>query len=323
MNGKLVISLDFELMWGVRDHRSQANYGDAVLGVRKAVPEMLKLFQAHGVRATWATVGFLLAKNRRHLLEYVPETLPDYKNEALSPYKAVFSEMGSSESDDPFHFGRSLFEQMVDTPGQEIGTHTFSHYYCLEDGQTDEAFEADLLAALRISDDSGVKVASIVFPRNQMTDRHVAICARHGVRSFRGNPEGFAYRSRPNGENTPLVRALRLADSFAPVLGRHSYDTARQQGNSIDVKASRFLRPYSPKLGNLHGLSVAHIIKEMRSAAKKGEIYHLWWHPHNFGRNTEINLAHLRSILGEFEKLREGCGMMSVNMGDFLQDNLM
>jgi hypothetical protein len=214
-----------------------------------------------------------------------------------------------------------LFEQVADTPGQEVGTHTFSHYYCLEEGQTDEAFEADLGSALRISADSGVQVASIVFPRNQMTDRHVAICVRHGVRSFRGNPEGFAYRSRPNRENTPLVRAMRLADSFVPLLGKHSYPQPAWQNQSVDVKASRFLRPYSPRLGKWHGMSVSHVTREMERAAKNGETYHLWWHPHNFGRNTDINLMHLGSILKKFSQLRDNYGMQSANMGDFIEIN--
>ena len=35
--GALVISLDFELLWGVRDKRTIADYGPNILGVRKAV----------------------------------------------------------------------------------------------------------------------------------------------------------------------------------------------------------------------------------------------------------------------------------------------
>jgi peptidoglycan/xylan/chitin deacetylase (PgdA/CDA1 family) len=315
--GTLVISLDFELMWGVRDHRTQADYGDAVLGGRRAIPEMLNRFKANGIRATWATVGFLMARNREELLQYLPPTLPAYQNEALSPYNSVLKTIGNDERDDPMHFARSLFEQIRDTDGQEIGTHTFSHYYCLEKGPSSEAFEADLMASLHIAKDAGVDIKSIVFPRNQMSEEHVAICARHGVRYFRGNPAGFAYRSRPQGGNTPLVRGLRLVDSVAPILGRHSYKSPAPQGEAIDVPASRFFRPYAKRLGHLNAMGLNQILADLRHAAKAGEVYHLWWHPHNMGRDTDLNLARLDRVLAEFQSLKATLGMTSSNMGDF------
>jgi hypothetical protein len=58
-----LISLDFELMWGVRDHRSIATYGKNILGVREAIPAMLAMFTKYRVKATWATVGMLLFDN--------------------------------------------------------------------------------------------------------------------------------------------------------------------------------------------------------------------------------------------------------------------
>ena len=83
MSGRLVFSLDFELMWGVRDHRTVDDYGDAVLGVRQALPRLLKLFDAYGVSATWATVGLLFARNRQEMLEYFPANRPSYRKAKL------------------------------------------------------------------------------------------------------------------------------------------------------------------------------------------------------------------------------------------------
>lgn len=42
MSGQFVISLDFELLWGVRDHSDKQAYGQNVLGARDAVPRMLE-----------------------------------------------------------------------------------------------------------------------------------------------------------------------------------------------------------------------------------------------------------------------------------------
>ena len=39
--GKFIISLDFELMWGVRDLVTIDTYGQHVAGVHEAMPKML------------------------------------------------------------------------------------------------------------------------------------------------------------------------------------------------------------------------------------------------------------------------------------------
>ena len=50
MPGQLIISLDFELLWGVRDHADRASYGDNIIGAREAIPHILELFYSHGMR---------------------------------------------------------------------------------------------------------------------------------------------------------------------------------------------------------------------------------------------------------------------------------
>ena len=43
--GKFVISLDFELMWGVRDKRTINDYGQNILNVHQVIPQTLELFR--------------------------------------------------------------------------------------------------------------------------------------------------------------------------------------------------------------------------------------------------------------------------------------
>ena len=63
-----VLSLDFELMWGVNGSRTIADYGDNILGVRRVVPRMLDILERYGLGCTWATVGFLFCSDRDELL---------------------------------------------------------------------------------------------------------------------------------------------------------------------------------------------------------------------------------------------------------------
>src|SRR5713226_4105770 len=127
--GALVISLDFELHWGVRDSKPLDSYRQNLLGERTAVPAMLRLFQKYGIHATWAAVGFLFFENKGELLDSLPARRPAYRDRRLSPYQDV-ERLGVNESEDPLHFAASLIRQVSATPHQEIGSHTFSHYYC-------------------------------------------------------------------------------------------------------------------------------------------------------------------------------------------------
>lgn len=117
-----------------------------------------------------------------------------------------------------------------------------------------------------------------------------------------------------------MRRALRLADSYVPISGRNDQRVRGVDANGmVDVPASRFLRPYSARLGRLDGIRAARIVSDMRHAAKTDQIYHLWWHPHNWGLHLEENLGFLRSLLDEFASLRRRYQFESCNMDDIAQ----
>ncbi len=309
-----IISLDFELYWGVRDVKTVAQYRENLLGVRRAVPAMLATFAEYEVHATWAAVGFLFFSSRNELLCALPGEGPHYDDVHLSPY-AEMSAVGHDEHQDPFHFGRSLLEQIRSSSAQEIGTHTFSHYYCLEPTQSIAAFQADVRAALAAAADFGVVLKSIVFPRNQYDEGHLQICAEMGFKAFRGNPQSRLYRPRVGAGETRWVRAGRLLDSYCDLSSHNCYSLAETAaGVPINLPASRFLRPYTAKV--LTALQEQRIKGDLTYAARQGLVYHLWWHPHNFGAHLEENIGMLRHILDHFQSLRERYGMQSKNMAE-------
>lgn len=314
--GFFVTSLDFELHWGVRDKRTVEQYRANLLGVRRAIPAMLDLFEQHDVHATWASVGFLFYDGREELLSELPAVLPAYRDARYSPY-AELATLGRSEADDPYHFAPSLLRLIQRTPGQELATHTFSHYYCLEPGQDARAFEADIAAAMRAGERLGSKLRSIVFPRNQVNLAYLPVCERFGIRAYRGNPGWTAYEARQNGNEGLLMRAARLADQYAPLSG-HKTSSPRRVSNTplYDIPASSFLRPHSRRLAPLDPLRKSRIIRDISFAAQKSETYHLWWHPHNFGTDLAKNIEFLRSILNHVAEMRSKYGMQSVAMAE-------
>lgn len=315
--GALVVSLDFELHWGVRDKLDVDAYRTNLLGVRDAVPALLALFARYEVHATWAIVGVLLTESRRELLDRLPARRTPYRRAELSAHAALPA-LGEGERDDPFHFAPSLVRRIADTPGQEIGTHTFSHFYCLEEGATPEDLRAELDAAIAVTrDKTGRTPRSIVFPRNQFDAAAVAVCGEAGLRAYRGNPRGWAYRARRDEDESQVRRAVRLLDAYLPLTGSHARPRpAAGAPAPVDVPASRYLRPYAPALRAGERLRRRRITADMRRAAEDGLLFHLWWHPHDFGRNLRENLAGLEEILAEHRRLREAHGFASLTMAE-------
>jgi hypothetical protein len=147
-----------------------------------------------------------------------PEELrPRYENGALSTYHYL-SEIGPDEAGDPHWFGASLVDRIAQCLGQEIATHTMSHFYCLEPGASLDSFAADLDAACRVAQARGLTPRSIVFPHNQYGSAHLDIGRSRGICRYRGNPQAWAYRPAPGG------RANRAAASVAA--GRCPYGAA-------------------------------------------------------------------------------------------------
>jgi peptidoglycan/xylan/chitin deacetylase (PgdA/CDA1 family) len=313
--GRFVISLDFELHWGVRDKLSVSAYRDNLLGEREVVPELLRLFAEYGIHATWATVGFMFFRSRAELLRSVPQNLPNYTHRELSPYDSLTT-IGESERDDPFHFAPSLIHQIMAVTDQEIATHTFSHYYCLERGQDEESFRADLTTALEVArDQNGIDIRTIVFPRNQVDLDCLRVCSDLGIKAYRGNPTSWLYTARSGDDESTARRGLRLLDAYLPISGTNAhYPTDQAGGLPHNVPASRYLRPYSHVLRALEPLRLRRILDNMTLAAERKQLYHLWWHPHDFGARPEQNLAVLTRILERFAALRESNGMESLNM---------
>lgn len=315
--GALVVSLDFELIWGVRDRYPPDGgaYRQNLLGVRQAVPRMLGLFRDYEIAVTWATVGALFARSRAELERFRPHELPAYQNVRLS---VAQEPVGEDEASDPLRFAPSLIRQIQAVPRQEIGTHTFFHTYALEPGQTRAAFAADLASAVAIAEHRGVRLRSVVFPRNQVNRAYLDLLPAYGMTSFRGNPRRWMYDGSPTGRPTALARrAGRLVDTYAGgsrQVGRWS-DVLQADG-LCEVPASRFLRPYMPRLRRLDPLRARRIRQELRAAAAGHGIYHLWWHPHNFGVHLEQNLAFLRGVLEDFAACRERYGMRSLSMSE-------
>ncbi|MGM9660434.1 MAG: polysaccharide deacetylase family protein [Faecousia sp.] len=314
MPGTLIVSLDFELFWGMLDCCALEDYQDNVLGGRKAIPKLLELFQKYGIHATWAAVGFLFAENYDELRRYFPAEKPGYWNDKLDPYRE-FSQIGENEQEAPCFFAPSLLKQIAATPGQEIGSHTFCHYYCREKGQTVEQFAADIAAAKTIAADHGYDLTSVILPRNQCEPEYTRVLQQAGFTAYRDEENDWIHEKI---KCRLLMKVLRTLDMYLPLTGQGGYRPKNEMG-IWNLTGSRMYRPIKPHLP-LEGLKLRRIKAQMRHAAKHGLTFHLWWHPHNVGVYTEEHMKQLEEIFSYYDELKKTYGMRSLNMREAAEE---
>ena len=212
---------------------------------------------------------------------------------------------------------------LISKENHEISTHTFCHYYCLEDGQSINEFEEDLKQSIKIAKKRGFEIKSIIFPRNQLNPDYLKICKEHGIISYRGNEQSWIYKASKGNEQSLFKRFYRLSDSYFNISGDniYNYETIKKTV-PLNIPSSAFLRPFNKKLSFLESLRLLRIKNGMTLAAKKNKVFHLWWHPHNFGVNQTENLTFLKKILLHYKFLNKKYDFKSITMS-MLTDELL
>jgi hypothetical protein len=241
----------------------------------------------------------------------IPEMLPDYKNKLVSSYEWV--NQNGLEKNPHMFFAPDLVDLIQSTPGMEIGTHTYSHYYCQEKGQTVTQFESDLKKANEIAISKGITIEALVFPRNQFNADYMDVCKSMGIKTVRTNPSCWYWDATK--KDTLIIKILRTGDAWLPinrksVVPLHEIDSTTEP---MQLPASRLYKAWTNN-SFLNALKMRRIFSEMTEAAKTGACYHLWWHPHNLGYHPNECLNELSSIVNHYKMLHNKYGMLSLNM---------
>lgn len=311
-----LITLDFEMLWGIEMPGVTPEWRLRVANVHAVIPRLLDLFERHEISATFAAVGMLLHGDMTAVRENCPDLLPSYVDGRLSPY-SFLQEL--REDDSVYYCGKNLLKMIVESGRHEIASHTYSHYYCLAQGQTPEQFRADLRKNLEVARSNNIKITSLVFPRNEFNSDYLNICKELGISVVRSNPRQWMWKN--GGQMGGWIsrqarRGLRLLDTYAGPRNCFS-----PQGIPADpvvqLPASRFLRPVCKSARQLEPLRLRRIKDEMTHAAKNGLGYQLWWHPHNMGADVDENFSFLEKVLSHYSRLKKDYDFRSVTMNYF------
>jgi hypothetical protein len=238
-----------------------------------------------------------------------------YKNSNYSPFPFDQDKFKKI----PFEIldGKQELQWILKSEYQELASHTFSHYYALEKGQTKSEFEKDCQLMNGLAKELNHEFKSIVFPRNQIDLDYLAICANNGLKTYRGNQKSKSWTNSEFNSEGIYKKANRFGDAYFKVeeTKSHPIEDLEKVSGLLNIPANRFLRPVGSKKW-LEKRKIKRIKNEMTKAAKAETVYHLWWHPHNFSQKTEEAFEQLESLIEHFKILQKEYGFESLNMSE-------
>jgi len=313
MEGTLCISLDFEKFWGVHDVSNLKNTEQYLNKVNDIVSRLLELFAKYDVHCTWAVVGLLNYSDLKELENNCKSITIKYNQNQFSPFPLNKHNLKNANSSS--FLARTEIENIRQSPNQEIASHTFSHLYCLEKGVTENDFQNDIYMFTT----SVGEVDSIIFPRNQINHEYLNLLSKNKSITFRGNQQNRFWKNSDYKTEGIFKKMGRVLDAYIKISKDNLIDWKTIKKNkTINIPASRFLRPAQFN-NTIEKLKIKRVKKQMLAAAKQKKIYHLWWHPHNFSKNTEVNFLQLENLLQYYKKLNDIYQFQSLNMNEILK----
>lgn len=299
--GVLMISLDFELIWGTMDKAGVERFAPACRVEREVVIQrLLDLFCRYNVSATWCILGHLFLDGCTCADGKAHPSIVRPRHEWVDG-DWFDNDPCTSEAADPIFYGRSLVRKIMDAPvRQEVGSHSFSHVIFGDAGCSTATADTELRACVDAARDLGVELRSFAFPRNQVGHRD--LLRRHGFTVYRG-PEPAAHSTMPLPR--PVKRALHFLEFIAattpPVVS-----PVRDEHGLWDIPGSMIYFP-------MHGVRAAipvsrrvrRAVKGLDAAAAQSKIFHLWFHPTNLADHTDALFEGLEAILDHARTLSQ------------------
>ncbi len=291
---------------------------DRFKSVGTVVRQLLQLFTRYDIHATWATVGLLQYTNIAELKNDNRLKKINYSHPAYSPFPLTPKQYGNFDED--LLLGRNEIKHILATPFQELGSHTFSHFYSCEAGILMDDFDADCQQMAELADELQIEFQSIVFPRNQINTAALALLYKRGYTAYRGNQENRFWKNSNFASESVFKKAGRVIDAYLKNSTTKAYGASElpKSHGLLNVPANRFFRPVSTK-NWLEKRKIKRIKQEMHAAAKNGTVYHLWWHPHNLTVHTEKAFGQLEELFAYYQVLRQEFDFESLNMAEIAE----
>ena len=302
--GYFIFSLDTELGVGYFDHDKERQQIFSTDGIkeRQRIQKVLELCENYGIHATWAMTGHLLFEQ----CEYCENCLVKRWQGKYSSYDEAYG------TNHPLWYGADVVKAIQAAPvGHEIGFHGHTHETF--DSMSAEQAQLEVDEWKRLAQRYGIQATSIVFPRDRIG--HLALLHENGFENYRMDVHlSLLFRNRYFG------RYVKTLDHILGITTAPSYplEAVYDQG-MLRLTASQHLFAFNrgvdrilDRLG-LTKLRIRRLLRGIKRAAKRGEIFHFWAHPWEFESAGDIEK--LETVLALVAELIAKGEMESVTMG--------
>ncbi len=296
MKGTFTISLDTELAWGWIDSPKRKLYDPLFRSARENVDRLLELFDKYNIPATWAVVGKMIdyeGASESHDRFQVSDFYPGLDSRSLYSNSDLHNE----------HFSLLLFPEVIDKirnsrAAHEIGAHSYSHIvFTSVSEEHREIIDKDLSRMVTSLKAYGISPDSFVFPRNKVG--HLDLLKSYGFKRYRDKDPILDHKTSILDK---LLNNLIQILPISPQVGKAEYDAnglIKIPGGLLFRQTHLGLKKNIPI-----SLTTAKAIMGLKSAYKKNGIFHLWFHPFNFGTNTEKHFKAFEKVLSKASTLR-------------------
>lgn len=283
--GRVTISLDTELGWGRIATGGFDEVAEKLDGGKRAIMNLLELFDRYTVPVTWALVGQLFREDPAS-----EASIAHYTNQVTS---------------DEIPWSRDWWRApdeitaILDSPMEhEIAAHSATHipYESLSRSEARADLERFAEWTVPMLDEA---VTTWVFPQNQIAHLHPLVDA--GYTCYRGTP--------------PFLGVDPSPTAFLP----------RRTFGLIDIPASVAFRSYAGRSSLLSAIPTSLIVTAMKigveHAVHRGRVCHIVLHPKDFARSGASLLAPLESFLEYVVAKREAGCLKIQTMGDLASES--
>ena len=260
----IIISIDFELDWGYTSQDNPLSEDE----ISKGLDSLIALLNKHKIKSTWAIVGQLFTNKRKE-----------------------------DNSKGRLHW---ITKNLKENDLIEIASHTFNHIFCEE--MSKELIEEDFSLIKNIAKDNTRDFKSIVFPRNQYTTANLNLIKKNSYTHYRSVLKKWYLKTNKYSNESKIKRNLiRILDMLP--FNRDAIIGSKNE--LMSISDSRFFRFFPTSLiGKIISKIYLIVLKyELRQCIKRGNLYHIWFHPHNIIKKPN-GIKELDLFLKYFKKLK-------------------
>ncbi|MAW61821.1 MAG: hypothetical protein CMJ94_13465 [Planctomycetes bacterium] len=297
----LIVSLDFELGWGVLDSPlwKQREKEGLYRRMRAVLARVHDFLIERECATTWAAVGSMFVEDPQQIeLDHLPASY-------ASSVRTFLKEAEPATRD-----ARDLMERWDRLRAfTEVASHTSTHLYAGFPGVTGAQYQADVAQSLtQLERHFDEPVRSLVFTRDQADYLNEVLTLR--PLHVRLGPS--TYRTARPGRAHRVLRGLRRYVESVPA----SRVEAQAQGASSQ-SGSMYFNWVGGDFALAKRVQVGLQAKRvLRGLARGDEAYHLWLHPFNLAESPALCERFL-SFLDQAVRLRDAGRTRILTMSDF------